>query len=159
VREQARQKRNQADEGFDEVYLGDDPYRVALPPTHPLGSRRELRLTDLAAERFIAPPAEGFLLTYRTMLDRLCADSGFAPNIAHLVNDVTVARALVGVGLGVAVLPELALPEPHLDIAVRPVRDIRPFRSLHATWLRGRRVPSVAHMVRYLADAASVRLG
>lgn len=159
VWELSEKGRKQPDEGFDEVYLADDPYRAVLPPTHPLGRRRELRLADLAAARFIAPPAEGFLLTYRTMLERLCADSGFEPDIAHLVNDVTVARALVAAGLGVAVLPELALPQPHLDVAVRPVRDIQPFRSLHATWLRRRRVPSVAHMVRYLVGAASARLG
>jgi DNA-binding transcriptional LysR family regulator len=154
VRELSENGRNQRDEGFDEMYLADDPYRVALPPAHPLGRRGELRLADLAAERFIAPPAEGFLLPYRTMLERLCADAGFEPDIAHLANDITVARALVAAGLGVAVLPELALPPPHQDVAVRPVRDNQPFRSLHATWLRGRRVPSVAHMVRYLTDAA-----
>jgi DNA-binding transcriptional LysR family regulator len=75
------------------------------------------------------------------------------------VNDVTIARAFVAAGLGVAVLPELALPPPHQDVVVQPVRDIQPFRSLYATWLRGRRVPSVAYMVRYLAEAARARLG
>lgn len=159
VREPSGNGHERHDEGFDEVYFGDDPYRVVLPPTHPLGRRRALRLAELAAERFIAPPAEGFLLTYRTMLQRLCADAGFEPDIAHLVNDVTVARALVAAGLGIAVLPELALPPPHHDIAVRAVRDIQPFRTLHATWLRGRKVPAVAHMIRCLADTATARLG
>jgi DNA-binding transcriptional LysR family regulator len=74
------------------------------------------------------------------------------------VNDVTIARAFVAAGLGVALLPELALSPPHDDVAVRPVRDIQPFRSLYATWLRRRRVPAVQHMVRYLADAATARL-
>lgn len=159
VREPSGNGHERHDDGFDEVHLGDDPYRVVLPPTHPLGRRRALRLAELAAKRFIAPPAEGFLLHYRTMLQRLCAEAGFEPDIAHLVNDVTVARALVAAGLGIAVLPELALPPPHHDIAVRAVRDIQPFRTLHATWLRGRKVPAVAHMVRYLADTAAARLG
>jgi DNA-binding transcriptional LysR family regulator len=154
VRGLSENGRKQPDEGFDEVYLADDPYRVVLPPAHPLARRRELRLDDLAGERFIAPPPEGFLLPYRTMLERLCADAGFEPDVKHLVNDITVARALVAAGLGVAVLPELALPPPHQDVAVRPVRDIQPFRSIYATWLRGRQVPSAAHMVRYLTDAA-----
>jgi DNA-binding transcriptional LysR family regulator len=149
--------RNPRDEGFDEAYLADDPYRVVLPPTHPLGSRRELGLADLAGERFTVPPGGGFV-PYRTLLERLCADAGFEPNIAHEVNDVTIARAFVAAGLGVAVLPELALPRPHRDVAVRPVRDVKPFRSVYATWLRGREVPSVAHMVRCLTDAARARL-
>jgi DNA-binding transcriptional LysR family regulator len=154
VREASENGRKQDDDGFDEVYLADDPYRVALPLTHPLARRRELRLRDLAAERFIAPPAEGFFRPYHTMLERLCTGAGFELDIAHLVNDTTVARALVAAGLGVAVLPELAVPPPHEDVAVRPVRDIRPFRSLHALWLRGRRVPSVARMVGYLVEDA-----
>jgi DNA-binding transcriptional LysR family regulator len=159
VWEPSKNGRKQRDESFDEAYLADDPYRVVLPPNHPLSRRRTLRLADLAAERFTAPPAEGSVVPYRAMLERLCADAGFTPKIVHNVNDVTVARAFVAAGLGVAVLPELALPPPHQDVAVRPVRDIQLFRSIHATWLSGRRVPSVGHMVRYLADAAEARLG
>ena len=55
-------------------------------------------------------------------------------------------------------MPELGVPEPRADVAVRPVRDINPFRSLYATWLRGRRVPSVAPMVELIVDAAKARL-
>jgi DNA-binding transcriptional LysR family regulator len=157
VPERLEIRRRQRDEGLDETYLADDPYRVVLPPTHPLGRRRELRLADLAAERFIAPPGGGFV-SYRTILERLCADAGFEPNITHEVNDVTIARAFVAAGLGVALLPELALSPPHRDVAVRPVPDLQPFRSVHATWLRGRNVPSVAHIVRCLTDAARARL-
>ena len=51
------------------------------------------------------------------------------------------------------------MPEPRPDIALRPPRDIRPYRSIHAIWLRGRRVPAVSRMVRYLAEAAETRLG
>jgi DNA-binding transcriptional LysR family regulator len=156
--EPSESRRHRRDEGLDEAHLADDPYRLVLPPTHPLGRRRELRLADLAAERFTAPPGGGFF-AYRTMLDRLCADAGFEPNVVHEVNDVTIARAFVAAGLGVAVLPELALPPPQHDVAVRPVRGSQPFRSVHATWLRGRQAPSVSHMVRYLADAATARLG
>lgn len=147
----------QRDEALDEAYLADDPFRVVLPLTHPLSRRRELRLADLATERFIAPPGGGFA-PYGTLLESLCADAGFEPNIVHGVNDVTIARAFVAAGLGVAVLPELALSPPHPDVAVRPVRDLEPFRSVYATWLRGRPVPSVAHMVRDLEDAAKARL-
>lgn len=158
VSEPSNDGRQQRERGFDEVYLADDPYRVVLPPTHPLGRHDELRLIDLAGEPLTAPPGGGFF-PYRALLERICADAGFEPNIAHEVNDVTVARAFAAAGLGIAVLPELALPPPHQDVAVRPVRDIQPFRSIHATWLSGRKVPSVAPMVRCLADAATARLG
>ena len=157
MREPFEPGRSWADEGYDEVHLADDPYRVVLPRTHPLGRRRTLRLAELAGERFTAPPGGGFH-PYRVLLERVCADAGFQPNITHEVNDVTVARAYVAAGLGVAVLPELAVSPPHHDVAVRPVRDTPPFRSVYATWLGERHVPSVDLMVQYLADAARARL-
>jgi DNA-binding transcriptional LysR family regulator len=157
VRQPCDERPDRRDEGLEEAHLADDPYRVVLPPDHPLGRRRALRLADLSTERFTAPPGGGFV-PYRTLLDRLCADAGFEPDVAHEVNDVTIARAFVAAGLGVALLPELALAPPQDDVAVRPVRDIEPFRSLYVTWLRRRRVPSRERMVRYLAEAATARL-
>ena len=90
------------------------------------------------------------------MLDHLCAEAGFEPRI-HEIEDVTVGRAVIAAGLSVGLLSELTMPEP-LDVALRPPRDISPYRSIHASWLRGRRVPAVARMVRYLAEAAQARL-
>ncbi len=146
------------DQSFDQVQLADDHYRVVLPPTHPLASEREVQIAQLAAERFNGPPAEGFTLPYRTMLERLCREAGFEPNVAYVLRDVTVARAFVAAGLCVSLMPELTLPEPYTDVAVRPIRGIDPFRSIYATWLHGRRVPSVAPMVGYLTEAARARL-
>jgi DNA-binding transcriptional LysR family regulator len=147
------------DDSFEDAPLADDHYRVVLPPTHPLTRRREIRVRDLARERFNAPPAEGYTLPYRMMLDRLCRDAGFEPEVAYVLRDVTVARAFVAAGLCVSLMSELALPKPHIDVAVRPIRDIAPFRSIHATWLRGRSFPAVPKLVRHLADAAATRLG
>jgi DNA-binding transcriptional LysR family regulator len=65
---------------------------------------------------------------------------------------------MIAAGLSVGLLSELTMTEQRPDIAVRPVRGSNPRRSLYATWLRGRRVPAVARMVRYLAEAAERRL-
>jgi DNA-binding transcriptional LysR family regulator len=129
-----------------------------LPSSHPLARRHEIDIAELSGERFNAPPSEGFTLPYRTMFERLCREVGFEPNVAYVLRDVTVARAFVAAGLCVSLMPELTLPELHTDVAVRPIRGIDPFRSLYATWLRGRRVPSLPEMVRYLAHAARARL-
>lgn len=146
------------EDSFDQLHLADDPYRVVLPHSHPLSRRRQIRLAELADERFNAPPAKGHAHPYREMLDQLCAKAGFEPRIQE-VQDVTVARAMIGAGLSVGLLSQLTMPEPHPDVALRPLRDIAPVRTLHATWLRARRVPAVPRMVEYLVDAAQARLG
>ena len=97
-------------------------------------------------------------MPYRALLERLWSEAGIEPRV-HEVQDVTVARAMIAAGLSVGLLSELTLSEQRPDIAVRPVRGGDPRRTLHATWLRGRRVPAVARMVRYLAEAARTRLG
>ena len=145
-------------EGFERLLLGHDPYRIVVPAGHRLARRRNLQVADLAGERFNGP-SEAAGGPYRAMLERLCDEAGFAPDIAYLVQDVTVARALVASGVSVAVMPELALSEPRPDVAVRPLPGSERARAVYATWLGGRRVPARPAMTQALADAALARLG
>lgn len=145
------------DPAVESAHLADDPYRIVLSARHRLARRRNLSLADLAGERFNAPvtdPAN----PYRAWLERVCADAGFVPDVTHEVTDVTVARAFVSAGLSVGLMPELSIPFPRPDLAVRPLDGVHPFRSVYAAWLKGRRVPAVAPMVRMLSEAARARL-
>jgi DNA-binding transcriptional LysR family regulator len=145
------------DPGFERRFLAYDPYRVVLPRGHRLAGKREIELADLASERFIGPPPE-VSASYRAMLDRLCGEAGFAPDVSYIVQDVTVGRALVGAGLSIALITDLAVDEPRPDVAVRPVRGLSLARTVRAVWLRGRRVPAIPAMVDALARAAKARL-
>lgn len=139
-------------EDFESVHLADDHYRFVLPANHRLARRRELRLEDLANERFITTlPGT----PYRALFDALCADAGFTPELAYELDDVNVARALVAAGLCVALIPGMAVPLPRPDVAVKPAKGIDPLRSVHAIWMPNRRVPAVRPMVRLLEDAAA----
>jgi DNA-binding transcriptional LysR family regulator len=149
-----------ADASLAWTHLGDDPYRLVLPPDHRLARKRRISSADLAREKFSAPERVGLgANVYHTMLERVCAPGGFEPDIAYLVTDVTVARALVTAGLCIAVMPELTIPLPRPDVAVRPLpagADER--RAVFAVWLKNRRVPAVAPMLRVMADCAATRL-
>jgi DNA-binding transcriptional LysR family regulator len=68
------------EEGFERLLLADDPYRIVLPPRHRLARRREIDLADLAGNRFIAPPTE-VSASYRAMIDQLCGEAGFTPQV------------------------------------------------------------------------------
>jgi DNA-binding transcriptional LysR family regulator len=144
------------DPRLDGRKLADDPCRVALPPGHRLARRREVRLADLRGERFSAPQGAG--LRYREMLERLCREAGFAPDFAYAVDDVTAARGFVAAGLTVAVIPDMTIPPPRPDVAVKPLRGIDPARTVHVLSVRGRRTPGSAPMIAALSAAASRRL-
>jgi DNA-binding transcriptional LysR family regulator len=139
--------------------LGDDPYRVALPPAHRLARRREVRLADLRGERMCAPRAVAGGLRYRAMVERLCEAEGFSPDFAYTVDDVTVARAFVAAGLAVGIMPDMTIPHPRPDVAVKPLQGLDPSRAVHAVWIRERVTPGIAPLVEALAGAAARRLG
>jgi DNA-binding transcriptional LysR family regulator len=155
--EDQAEERRKAD-GFESSFLGYDPYRIVLPIGHRLARRREVSLADLAGERFNAP-STATAQRYRAMLERLCAEAGFTPDVAFIVQDVTVGRAFVAAGVCVGLMSELAIQEPRPDVVVRPVGGLDPVRPIHATWLRGRQHPAIPAMARGLADAATARLG
>lgn len=145
-----------ADEALAWLHLGDDAFRLVLPPDHRLASRRGLRLADLARERFCAPPPEGSGATYHEMLNRLGAEGGFAPTIAYTIADVAIARAIVAAGLAIAVMGEDTIAPDDSGVIIRPLPcDKPPARTIGAVWLRNRRVPSAQRMLPLLVDTAA----
>jgi molybdate transport repressor ModE-like protein len=84
-----------------------DRLMVVVPVDHPLAGRGEddpVRLEQLAEEQWIAgcPQCRGHLVD-------MCAEAGFAPGIDFATDDYPAVLGLVAAGLGVTVLPELAL--------------------------------------------------
>jgi molybdate transport repressor ModE-like protein len=92
--------------------LLDDRLVAVVPTAHPLAGRGApdpVDLAELAEEQWIAgcPQCRGHLV-------ELCEEAGFTPGIDFATDDCPAVFGLVAAGLGVAVLPELALR------AVRP---------------------------------------
>ncbi len=92
--------------------LLDDRLVAVVPTAHPLAGRgapNPVDLAELAEEQWIAgcPQCRGHLV-------ELCEEAGFTPGIDFATDDCPAVFGLVAAGLGVAVLPELALR------AVRP---------------------------------------
>lgn len=79
---------------------------VALPPDHPLAGQAAVCLEDLRDEGFIVC-REGYHL--RSLTLTACQTAGFAPRIAVSGTDVDTALRFVQSGLGVALVPEIAV--------------------------------------------------
>jgi DNA-binding transcriptional LysR family regulator len=136
-------------DGLDTVHLLDDPMSVALPIGHPLEQKRNLRLSDLAGERWIRCDATGIC---GAVTIAACERSGFYPEQAFQTNDYNVAQGLVAAGVAISLIPELAMSNTREDIVIRdlPVKE-RPVRHvLAATLSGGFRSPAIAAMVDVL---------
>ncbi|MFG3226659.1 LysR family transcriptional regulator [Kitasatospora sp. NPDC048194] len=136
--------------------LLDDPLVGLLPAAHPLAGRGgAVSLAELAGEQWIAgcPQCRGHLV-------ELCAGAGFEPRIDFATDDYPAVVGLVAAGLGVAVLPRLALrsvrPDGVSTVPVRTASGAPALRQVVALTLPDlAEVPAVALMLERLAGAAA----
>jgi DNA-binding transcriptional LysR family regulator len=123
----------------------EETYLLAVSQRHPfLGKRQTVKLADLAAEPFILFP-EGYKLREVTL--RACRAAGFEPRVALDGGAMQSALEFVSAGLGVALVPELALTDGSGIHAVR-ISDQTLKRELGLVWLKGRSLSPAARTLR-----------
>jgi DNA-binding transcriptional LysR family regulator len=139
------------DERFARFDLMRDILDVALPAEHPLACR-EIELRDLADEDWIVPP-DGW--SCEDVIRVSCAAAGFSPRVAHRSHDWTAIMAMVGAGLGVAVVPRLAQDAPPEGVVIRRLEGEPAARHLFVTCRRGAEEhPAVGAVIDAIQDVA-----
>jgi molybdate transport repressor ModE-like protein len=137
------------DPRLERVELLEDPLRVVLPPGHP-AERDAVVLAELADARWVATPPG---TACRALVDRACQAAGFVPDVPFHANDFGVLAAFVAAGLGVAMIPEIALDAFGPDVTIRPVADVPVTRRVYAAARRGGlERPALAAMVEALRE-------
>jgi DNA-binding transcriptional LysR family regulator len=121
------------DDRFARFELMRDVLDVAVPADHALASR-DAELSDLANEPWIAPPV-GW--SCEDVIRVACSAAGFTPKVAHRSHDWTAIMAMVGAGLGVAVVPRLAQDAPPAGVVIRRLRGEPAARHLFVFCRRG----------------------
>jgi len=112
--------------------LFDDPIYLVLPSRHPLARRHpaSVPLAELAEAAWTTGPAG---MGWDEMTRRTCRElGGFEPDVRHRTNDPTVCVAVAARGLGVAMLPDLALREHRAGVALRTIAEGPVSRSIFA---------------------------
>lgn len=139
------------EEGVRARPLLDEPVHLvtqagAAPPPRTVGSP----LAGYAEHRWIAGCER-----CRAHLVWRCELAGFVPQIAFTTDDVLVAQALAAAGLGVALLPDLALRAArHPGVRTEPLPGARR-QVLALTYGEPPGPPAVESLLDALADAAA----
>ncbi|MEV4251817.1 LysR family transcriptional regulator [Spirillospora sp. NPDC049652] len=131
--------------------LMEDPLHVVLPETHPLAGRVELDLAEVADEPWVL----GCLKT-EVFLRRYAERAGFDPEIRGTTTDYFFARSLVAAGMGVSLIPTIALA-PHIPgLCTVPISSPTPTRHIGvATLDRRRDHPHVTTLIEALRTQAA----
>jgi DNA-binding transcriptional LysR family regulator len=146
------------DDGVERRHLLDDPMYVVLPRSHPLAAKPRIRLDELSAEPWIGGSSGGCPDTL--ILLRACQRAGFEPRIAFHSDDYLAIQGFVAAGVGVSLIPDLALLAVREDVAIRALGGDAPVRSIEAATMRdGYRSPAVDAMLEILAEEGQAFAG
>jgi DNA-binding transcriptional LysR family regulator len=138
------------------VDLLEDPMLVALPLGHLLAACRDVPLAQLRAEPWILATGSG--CADWEVFATACRRAGFEPRVALRSDDYLALQGLVAAGLGVGLLPELAMASVRDDIVVRPLGPDGPVRHLTAVAYAGAcQSPRVTAMLAALRESATAR--
>jgi len=128
-----------------------EPLLLALPTGLAAGDG-PLPLASLADQPWIAAHQDDAL---HAMLERACAAAGFAPRFDLVSSDYTVIFALVRAGLGVSIVPRLALESTEPGVELREIADVALSRTISAAVRTGsRRDPRIATILDTLHEVS-----
>jgi LysR family hydrogen peroxide-inducible transcriptional activator len=85
--------------------LFSEPLLLAVSASHPLASAASVTLEDLREQDFVML---GTGSSTATLVQRLLGDHDFEPRVVHRAAQLSTAKALVALGVGISVLPRSA---------------------------------------------------
>ncbi|MFJ5986218.1 LysR family transcriptional regulator [Lentzea sp. NPDC092896] len=135
--------------GLEWTPLLEDPLHVVLPQGHQLAGQDSLDLAELAAEPWVL----GCLKT-EAYLRRYAERAGFAPDIRGTTTDYFFARSLVAAGMGISLIPSIALAPEIPGLCVVAITEPGPIRHIGAATLSCRDQPCVTTLVEALRAQA-----
>jgi DNA-binding transcriptional LysR family regulator len=139
-------------EGLRRIDLLEDPMYLALPDDHRLADAPRIRLEDLSDESWIQNSAASPCARH---VVRSCHAAGFEPSVSFETDDYQTVQGLVAAGVGVALVPQLALSTVRDDILIRALHPRAPVRTVTAATGSGRGVvPAAERMLDILADVS-----
>jgi len=132
-----------------------DDLHVVLPEAHRLARREAVSLTDLEAEPLILPGRDTPDGRFRSVVEHLCAQAGFAPRVAYEIDDLPAAQAFVAAGIAVVPMHGLILATLPQGATARPLAE-RPAgsRTVEALAPAAARTPVVDDLLDRLIHAA-----
>jgi DNA-binding transcriptional LysR family regulator len=115
------------------IPLFDDPFRVVLPASHPLAAQTAIGLVELVDDGWMMsrdPDEPG-----DAALRAACAAEGFVPRPVLRTDDYDVMFGFVAAGVGVALVPQMALVQRD-GVVVRALARLNLRRSVRFVSLR-----------------------
>ena len=130
--------------GVEVVHLADDPY-VAVTPSGQFDGP-VVPVTELAVNPLVGQPTSD---SCQVKIDAGLVDAGITPDYVFRTNDNAALQSMVRAGMGVAVMPLLAVDLNDRSVDVKPIDPPIPHRTISLAI-----GPNVAPVVRRFVELA-----
>jgi DNA-binding transcriptional LysR family regulator len=132
-----------------------DHLHVVLPEDHRLARRDEVSLADLETEPLILPRRDTPAGRFRSVVEHLCSQAGFAPRVAYELDDLPAAQAFAAAGIAIVPMHGLTLATVPPGATARPLME-RPAgsRTIEALVPAEARTPVVDDLLERLTVAS-----
>jgi LysR family hydrogen peroxide-inducible transcriptional activator len=117
--------------GFEIEELFSEDLLVALPSKHPLAEKSQIQVKDLRSEQFILMH-EGHYLGDQLL--GFCQRHDFQPRILIRSGQLETIQSLVGAGMGISLIPRMAMLNTGERVRYRPLKNLHPRRTIAIIW-------------------------
>lgn len=138
-------------DSFARTHLLDDRMNVMLPADHPLAARRRIRLEELREDQWILGRRD--YVPDEAIFDRACRRAGFEPRMAFESDDYLAIQGFIAAGVGIALVPDMALVSVRHDVVVRDLEHPPHRRVVAAVDADAWRSPAVDAMLALVVEA------
>jgi len=132
--------------GLEWTAVMDDPMWMVLPRHHRFAGRSSIALAELGGERWV----QG-CVKINEILESYAALAGIRIHVSCNTTDYTFAQALIAAGVGIGLVPEVALT-PNDQLMAIPLEPPRPSRYIGVVTRKRRPHPLVKDLLKALAE-------
>ena len=125
---------------------------VAINEHHALAQREHIELADIANEPMLTLSLDNS--AFPRYLIQCCVKAGFQPRISQEFNEPQTVLAMVGAGLGVALMPETTARVAWPGVKFVPIRSNPPSANLYVTTMAQDDAPVVRAFLNIINPAA-----
>lgn len=133
-------------------WIGDDNFRVVLPKNWGIQPGAQVAASQLSDMPWIMHHPG---TSDATVIERLFASCNLYPRVAAYSDDFNASLQLASVGLGAALVPDLALTHRPENVVVLDVPEIRLARNIFALVINEKRTARIEVFVDQLASILS----
>lgn len=146
-----------SDDTLDSRPVGTQKFMVALPSSHPHAQAGRISLCALKDDPFVLFERQQSSLFYSRII-AMCEAAGFVPKVSQQATQIHTVVGLVGAGMGVSIVPEVAKNLQLPTVSFAQIEDNPAGVDVCLAWRKDNTLPTLSSFADIAATAARVYL-